>query len=51
MFRIPGGSPLQVRLQVFENNFIRRTVQTEEFPNLFVTLKTSKTLDKQENQS
>ena len=55
IFWIPDGSPLQVRLRVTENllaiilNPI--TVQTEEFANLFVTLKIFKTLDKRENQS
>ena len=54
-FWIPVGSPLQVRLRVTENllaiilNPI--TVRTEEFANLFVTLKNSRTLDKRENQS
>ena len=55
IFWIPDGSPLQVRLRVTENLlaiiFISVTVRTEEFANLFVTLKISKTLDKRENQS
>ena len=54
-FCIPDGSPLQVRLRVTENLlaiiFIPITVRTEEFANLFVTLKISRTLDKGENQS
>ena len=54
IFWIPALSPLQVRLRVTENLlaiiFIRITVQTEEFANLFVTLKISRTLDKRENQ-
>ena len=55
IFWIPDGSPLQVRLRVIENLLaiilIPITVQTEEFANLFVTLKISRTLDKRENQS
>ena len=55
IFWIPDGSPLQVRLRVTENLlsiiFIPITVQTEEIANLFVTLKTSRTLDKRETQS
>ena len=55
IFWIPDGSPLQVRLRVTENLLaiilIPRTVRTEEFANLFVTLKISRTLDKRENQS
>ena len=55
IFWIPDGSPLQVRLRVTENlltiNLIPITIQTEEFANLFVTLKISRTLDKRENQS
>ena len=54
-FWIPDGSPLQVRLRVAVNlhaiNFIPITVRTEEFANLFVTLKIFRTLDKRENQS
>ena len=55
IFWIPDGSPLQVRLRVTENLLaiilIPIRVQTEEFANLFVTLKISRTLDKRENQS
>ena len=55
IFWIPDGSPLQVRLRVTENLLaiilIPITVRTEEFANLFVTPKTSRTLDKRENQS
>ena len=55
IFWIPDGSPLQVRLRVTEDLLaiilIPITVQTEEFANLFVTLKISRTLDKRENQS
>ena len=55
IFWILDGSPLQVRLRVTENLpaiiFIPITVPTEEFANLFVTLKISKTLGKRENQS
>ena len=55
IFWIPEGSPLQVRLRVTENLLgiilIPITVRTEEFANLFVTLKISRTLDKRENQS
>ena len=55
IFWIPDGSPLQVRLRVTENLLaiilIPITVRTEEFANLFVTLKFSRTLDKRENQS
>ena len=55
IFCIPDGNPLQVRLRVTENLLaiilIPITVQTEEFANLFVTLKVSRTLDKRENQS
>ena len=55
IFWIPDGSPLQVRLRVTENLvaifLIPITVGTEEFANLFVTLKISRTLDKRENQS
>ena len=55
MFWIPDGSPLQVRLRVTETLLaiflIPITVRTEEFANLFVTLKISRTLDKRENQS
>ena len=55
IFWIPDGSPLQVRLRVTENLLavilIPITVRTEEFANLFVTLKIPRTLDKRENQS
>ena len=55
IFWIPEGSPLQVRLWVTKNLLaiilIPITVQTEEFANLIVTLKISKTLSKRENQS
>ena len=55
IFWIPDGSPLEVRLRVTENLLaiilIPITVQAEEFANLFVTLKYSRTLDKRENQS
>ena len=55
IFWIPDGSPLQVRLRVTENLLaiilIPITVRTEEFANLLVTLKISRTLDKRENQS
>ena len=54
-FWIPDGSRLQVRLRVTENLLaiilIPITVRTEEFANLSVTLKISRTLDKRENQS
>ena len=53
IFWIPDGSPLQVRLRYTENllaiNFFPITVQSEEFANLFVTLKVSRRLDKKEN--
>ena len=52
---IPDESPLQVRLRVTENLLaiilFPITVQTEEFANLFVTLKISRTLDKRKKQS
>ena len=55
IFWMPEGSPLQDRLRVTENLLaiilIPITVRTEEFANLFVTLKISRTLDKRENQS
>ena len=55
IFWIPDGSPLQVRLRITENLLaiilISITVRTEDFANLFVTLKISRTLDKRENQS
>ena len=54
-FWLPDGSPLQVRLRFTENllamTLIPITVQTEEFANLIVTLKNSRTLDKRENQN
>ena len=53
IFWIPDGSRLQVRLGVTENLLavllIRITFRTEEFANLFVTLKISRTLNKREN--
>ena len=55
VFWTPDGSPLKVRFWVTENLIaiilIPITVQAEEFANLFVTLKTSSTLDKKEKQS
>ena len=55
IFWIPDGSPLPVRLPVTENLLaiilIPITFRTEEFANLFVTLKISRTLDKRGNQS
>ena len=55
IFWIPDGSPLQVRLRVTEHLlaiiFIPIIVRAEEFANLFVTLKISRTLDKRENHS
>ena len=55
IFWIPDGSPLQVRLPVTENLLaiilIPLTVRSEEFANLFVTLKDSRRLDKRKNQS
>ena len=55
IFCISDGSPSQVRLRVTENLLaiilIPITVRTEEFANLIVTLKISRTLDKRENQS
>ena len=55
IFWISDGSPLEVRLRVIENLLaiilIPITVRTEEFANLFVTLKISRTLDKRENES
>ena len=54
-FRIPHGSPLQVRMRVTENLLaiilIPITVLTEEFANLFVILIFSRTLAKREIQS
>ena len=55
IYWVPDGSPLQVRLRVTENLLaiihIPITVRTEEFANLFVTLKISRTLDKRETHS
>ena len=55
IFLIPDGSPLQVRLLVTQNLLaiilIPITVRTEEFANLYVTLKIPRKLDKRENQS
>ena len=55
IFWIPDRSPSQVRLRVTENLLaiilIPITVQREEFANLFVSLKISRTLDKREKQS
>ena len=55
IFWIPDESTLHVRIQAIENLLavilIPITIQTEEFANLFVTLKISKKLDKGENQS
>ena len=54
IFWIPDGSPLQVRWWVTEYLLaiilIPITVETEEFSNLFVTPKISRTLGKGENQ-
>ena len=54
IFWVPDGSPLQARLRVTENLLaiilIPIKVRTEEFADLFVTLKISRTLDKRENQ-
>ena len=55
IFWITDGISLQVRIRVVENLLavilIPITVRTEEFANLFVTLKISSTLEKKENQS
>ena len=55
IFWIPDGRPLQVRLRVTENLLaiilIPITVRKEEFANLFVTLKNSRTLHKRGNHS
>ena len=55
IFWIEDGGALQVRLRVTENLLaiilIPITVRTEEFANLFVALKSSRTLDNRENQS
>ena len=54
-FWIRDGSPLQVKLRVTENLlaiiFIPITVRTEDFANIVVILKISRTLDKREHQS
>ena len=50
IFWIPDESTLHVRIQAIENLLavilISKSIQTEEFTNLFVTLKISKKLDK-----
>ena len=55
IFCLLVGSPLQVSLRLVENLleiiFIPITVRREMFANLFVALKTSRTLDKKENQN
>ena len=55
IFWISDESTLHVRIQAIENLLavilIPITIQTEEFANLFVTLKISKKLDEGENQS
>ena len=55
IFWIPDESTLHVRTQAIENILavilIPLTIQTEEFANLFVTLKISKNMDTGENQS
>ena len=55
IFWIPDESTPHVRIQAIENLLaviiILITIQTEEFANLFVTLKISQKLDKGENQS
>ena len=55
IFWIPDESTLHVRIQAIENLLAviltPTTIQTEEFANLFVTLKISKKVDKGENQS
>ena len=54
IFCVPGRSPLQVKLRVVENILaiilFPRTVGTEEFANLSVALKISRTLVRRENQ-
>ena len=49
IFWIQDGSPLQVRLRITENLLaiilVPITVQKEELANLFVTLKSSRTLN------
>ena len=53
IFWITDGNSVQVRNRVVENllavTLISITVQTEEFANIFVTLKMSRTLEKKEN--
>ena len=55
IFWIPDENTLHVRIQAIENLLavilIPITIQTEEFSNLFVTLKISEKLDKGGNQS
>ena len=55
IFWIPDRSPFHVRLRVTENLLaiilIPITVRTDEFANLFVTLKNFRTVDGRENQS
>ena len=55
IFCIPHQSPSQVRLRVTENLLaiilMAITVRTEEFANLFVTLKFSRTLDRRETKA
>ena len=55
IFWIPDESTLHVRVQATANLLavilIPITIQTEEFANLFVTLKISRKLDKGENQN
>ena len=55
IFWITDGNSFQVRIRVVENLLavilIPITVRTEEFANLSVTLKISRTLKKKENQS
>ena len=54
-FWIPDGNRLHVRLRVIGNLLaiilIPITVRTEEFANLFLTSKVSRTLDKGESRS
>ena len=55
IFWIPDGRPLAVRVRVTENllaiMLLPIILRTEEFANLFVTLKFSKTPARRENQS
>ena len=50
IFWIPDGNTLHVRIQAIENLLavilIPKTIQTEEFTNIFVILKISRKLDK-----